>query len=191
MRRPAVSLFAAALALTACSREAEAPADNAAMPDEAANAAVPSANAAAAAAAEAPAARAYTLAGNGLQPGLAFGTPRNAAVEAARAVFGTPTGREHNEECGEGPMDFISFRGLQLGFREGRLTGWALSGADPALRSAGGLAIGAPSSVLGDAEVDRESTLGPEFSIGEIGGILDEGGGRIEALWAGDVCQFR
>ena len=190
MRRLAISLVAVGLSFSACNRDADVSANEAADLSPTATAAVATANAAAAAPAVA-AVPAYTLAGNGLQPGLAFGMPRSAAVEAARAAFGTPTGREHNDECGEGPMDFISFRGLQLGFREGRLTGWALSGADPALRSAGGLAVGAPSSVLGDAEVDRESTLGPEFSIGGIGGILDEGGSRIEALWAGDACQFR
>jgi hypothetical protein len=190
MRRLAISLVAVGLSFSACNRDADVSANEAAVLSPTATAAVATANAAAAAPAVA-AVPAYTLAGNGLQPGLAFGTPRSAAVEAARAAFGTPTGREHNDECGEGPMDFISFRGLQLGFREGRLTGWALSGADPALRSAGGLAVGAPRSVLGDAEVDRESTLGPEFSIGGIGGILDEGGSRIEALWAGDACQFR
>lgn len=193
MRGLANILVAAALTLGACGGETQAPAGNSAAPEPAAkadNAVAPPANAAAATAA-APAAPAYTLAGNGLPPGLTFGMPRAAAVEAARAAFGTPTGREQNDECGEGPMDFISFRGLQLGFREGRLTGWSLSGAEPALRSARGLAIGAPRSVLGGAEIDRDSTLGPEFFVDEIGGLLDESESRIEALWAGEPCQFR
>ena len=191
MKRPAIFGLAAVLALAACGRDETAQADNQAAAMPAANAAAPAPNASTEAAAAAPAAPVYTLAGNGLLPGLAFGMPRNEAVQAARAAFGTPTGREHNEECGEGPMDFISFRGLQLGFNEGRLTGWSLSGSDPVLRSARGLAIGAPRSVLGEAEIDRESTLGLEFFVDDIGGLLDERGERIEALWAGDVCQFR
>jgi hypothetical protein len=88
-------------------------------------------------------------------------------------------------------MDFVSFRGLQLGFQEGRLVGWSLSEAQPALRSARGLAIGAPRSALGGAEVDEESSLGPEFEVDGVGGILDQHGARIEALWAGMTCQFR
>ncbi len=191
MRHPGIALLAIALTLSACGGASEAPAGNAAVETQPAPKAVLPVGNGSGEANAAPAAPTPTLAGNGLEPGLAFGTPRAQAVEAARAAFGTPTGREHNEECGEGPMDFISFRGLQLGFREGRLTGWSLSGADPALRSARGLAIGAPRSVLGDADIDRESTLGPEFFVDEIGGLLDETGSRIEALWAGDACQFR
>jgi hypothetical protein len=192
MRHRGIALLAIALTLSACGGASEAPAGNAAVETQPAPKAVlPIGNGSGEANAAAPAAPIPTLAGNGLEPGLAFGMPRAQAVEAARAVFGTPTGRQHNGECGEGPMDFISFRDLQLGFREGRLTGWSLSGADPALRSARGLAIGAPRSVLGDAALDRESTLGPEFVVDEIGGLLDENATRIEALWAGDACLFR
>jgi hypothetical protein len=88
-------------------------------------------------------------------------------------------------------MDFVGFGDLQLGFQEGRLAGWSISGPQPALRTAGGLFVGAPRSALGDAEIDAESTLGPEFLVEEVGGLLDETGARIEALWAGAVCQFR
>jgi len=195
MRNAALLLAAAALPLGACAREAPAPANgsaNAAAP--AAAKAQPMANAsntAAPAATQPAATRTYTLAGNGIEPGIRFGMPQAQAVAAAQAAFGAPTAREHNDECGEGPMDFVSFRDLQLGFQDGRLAGWSLSGREPALRTAGGLAIGAPRSALGSAEIDRESTLGPEFNIDEVGGILDESGARIEALWAGLPCQFR
>jgi hypothetical protein len=188
-------LASAALLLGACAREAPAPANgsaNAAAP--AAPAAAPtanSANAAAPAPVPAPAPRPMTLAGNGIEPGLRFGTPQAQAIAAAQAAFGAPTGREHNDECGEGAMDFVRFRDLSLGFQDGRLAGWSLSGREPVLRTATGLAIGAPRSALGGAEIDRESTLGPEFAIAEVGGILDESGTRIEALWAGLACQFR
>ena len=130
------------------------------------------------------------LAGNGLEPGLTFGMPQAQAVAAATAAFGAPTGRDHNEECGEGPMDFVNFGDLSLSFQEGRLVGWSLSGPRPALRTARGLAIGAPRSALGDSAVERD-TLGPEFSVDEVGGVLDEEERAIIALWAGYVCQFR
>ena len=132
-----------------------------------------------------------TLTGNGLDPGLPFGMPRVDAVAAATAAFGEPTGTEHNDECGEGPMDFVSFGGLQLGFQDGRLAGWSLSESHPSLRTAEGLAIGAPRSVLGEARIDEESTLGPEFDVNGVGGLLDENGRTVIALWAGLTCQFR
>src|SRR5688572_21366561 len=124
--------------LTACSGESPVSSNNvAASAEPPANAAAPAANESA----EAPLPRvpAYTLAGNGVAPGLTFGTPRARVVEAARAAFGTPTGQEHNDECGEGPMDFVRFGGLHLGFQEGRLVGWALDVAQPGLGTAGGV----------------------------------------------------
>lgn len=185
-------MAAVGLLLAGCGESDEPPAvPTNAESESAANAATAVANVAPQTNAAAPTAPTYTLAGTGVLPGLSFGMPRNAAVDAARSAFGTPTGREHNDECGGGPMDLISFHDLQLSFEEGRLTGWALSGPQPALRSAAGLGIGAPRSVLGTAEIDEESSLGPEFFVNEIGGILDQSGSRIEALWAGSVCQFR
>lgn len=195
MRNALYCLASCATLLSGCGREAREPANdtaNVAAPAQPVAPAADGANSAnAAAPAPAPAPRAYTLAGNGIEPGLRFGMPQAQAVAAAQAAFGAPTGRERNDECGEGPMEFVSFRDLQLGFQEGRLAGWALSGRDPALRTGGGLAVGAPRSALGDAEIDRESTLGPEFNVADVGGILDESGARIEALWAGLTCQFR
>ena len=88
-------------------------------------------------------------------------------------------------------MDFVSFGDLQLAFQDGRLAGWSLGGARPALRTAEGLTVGSPRSALGEAEIDEESTLGPEFELAGIGGILDQQGRTVEALWAGSTCQFR
>lgn len=132
----------------------------------------------------------YVLAGNGLLPGVTFGMAQSDAIAAATAAFGKPSPLDHNEECGEGPMDFVSFGDLQLGFQEGKLAGWSLDGARPALRTAGGLAIGAPRSALGNVALVN-SSLGQEFYLGEVGGILSEDGKTIAALWAGYPCQFR
>jgi hypothetical protein len=193
MRRAATASCAILLLLSACGSEEKAPANKAAAAEPAANAvAEPASNAAAPANVAAPAAAAgYVLAGRGLEPGLAFGMARDEAVAAATAAFGAPTRTEHNDECGEGRMDFVSFGGLQLGFQEGRLAGWSLSGAQPALRTARGVGIGSSRSALGGAEIDEESSLGPEFEIDGVGGILDQSGARVEALWAGLPCQFR
>jgi len=137
------------------------------------------------------AAPAYTLAANGLEPGIAFGMKQADAVAAAAAAFGAPGKPEHNDECGEGPMDFVGFQGLHLSFQEGKLVGWSLNEAVPALKTKGGLAVGSPRSALGTLEIDEESTLGPEFDAGGVGGVLDEQGAKVLALWAGYICQFR
>jgi hypothetical protein len=131
------------------------------------------------------------LAPKGITPGLAFGMSRAAATAAATAAFGVPTASGHNGSCSQGPMDLVSFHDLQLAFQEGRLAGWTLSGASPALRSASGLGIGAPRSALGGAEVDEEGTLGPEFEVAGVEGVLDQTGEKVAALWAGLTCQFR
>lgn len=135
--------------------------------------------------------RVFTLAADGIEPGIRFGMKQPDAIAAAAAAFGPAGKTEHNDECGEGPMDFTSFGGLQLGFQEGKLVGWSLSEAKPALRTKSGLAIGSPRSALGGLEIDEESTLGPEFDEKGVGGILDEKGEKVLALWAGYPCQFR
>ena len=191
MKKAITILASIGLCLAACGDGAEAPAaptNSAAAPS--ANVAPAPANLVAETNAATPAAPTYTLAGNGLVPGLTFGMAGEAAVQAAQAAFGAPTSRENADECPAGPMVIVSFRDLQLIIEDGRFTGWSLSGAQPALRTADGLAIGAARSVLGSAEIDEESGLGPEFSVNDVGGILDQTGTRIEALWAGSVCQF-
>lgn len=135
--------------------------------------------------------RMETLTAKGISPGLTFGMARAGALAAARAAFGSPTGKDHVNECGEGALDFVSFHDLQLAFDDGGFAGWSLGGATPALRTAGGLAIGAPRRALGGARVDEEGSLGPEFEVNGVGGILDSKGARVEALWAGVTCQLR
>ena len=184
--RTRIVIAAAVLAVAGCGDGSEPAGRNqgAAAPVEAAAAPV----AEAATPATAPAR--YTLAGTGLAPGLTFGMGEADVAAAAAAVFGRPTGKEHNDECGEGPMDFVRFGDLQLGFQEGKFVGWSLSGSRPVLHTAGGLAVGAPRSALGPIPVDEASSIGPEFEIGGVGGFLDDQG-NVMALWAGSPCQFR
>jgi hypothetical protein len=137
-----------------------------------------------------PAASTFTLAANGLEPDLRFSMPRAAAIAIASRAFGAPTGSEHNDDCGEGPMDFTKFHGLWLGFQNGRLVGWLIDQTQPALHTAGGLAVGAPRRALGNAQVDEESGVGPEFEVNGIGGVLDEHGTWIASRWPGQTCQF-
>lgn len=135
--------------------------------------------------------RVRVLAGDGIDPDIRLGMKQADAVAAASSAFGAAGKTEHNDECGEGPMDFVSFGTLQLAFQDGKLAGWSLSGTKPELRTKSGLTVGSPRSALGGAEIDEESSLGPEFEAEGVGGVLDEKGEKVLALWAGDTCQFR
>lgn len=176
---------AAGLVLAACNGTADAPDNGSAGSGIYENGAAAAGNRAA------PAAATLRLAAGGLEPGLAFGMARDEAVAAVAKVLGPQTGSGHNDECGEGPLDFVSFGGLQLALQEGRFTGWSLNTAEPALRTAAGLGIGSPRSALGGIKVDEESSIGPEFDAGGVFGILDEKGEKVEFLWSGMACIFR
>jgi hypothetical protein len=196
--RTAIIIAASALVAASCGSGEEKTAGNAsAVPGAPSNEAAPagSDSGPANAAAEVPPKEAaasvrYALAPDGLAPGLTFGMKQDDVVAAATAAFGKGARQEHNEECGEGPMDFVSFADLQLGFQEGKFAGWSLSGAKPALQTAGGLTIGMPREALGKTPIDEESSIGPEFDVSGVGGFLDEQG-KVMALWAGYPCQFR
>jgi hypothetical protein len=172
-------ILVAALAVAGCGQSGAPGKQDTASGQNAAQSAAPASNLAT-----------ETLTAKGISPGLDFGMRQAPAVAAAIKAFGAPTGREHNGECGQGPMDLLNFHDLSLEFDSGRLVGWSLSGAKPALRTAGGLAIGAPASVLGGAPIDHDSSLGLEFEVGGVGGLVDDQETRITALWAGSVCQF-
>ena len=184
------SIVAAGLVLTACTRQ-DAASNNAsgtaAVDNMAAteNVAAPAGNGAAPAAYQA-----HILTGNGITPDITFGTARAAATTAAAAAFGASTDTGHNDECGEGPMDFVDYHGLRLSFQNDRLVGWFLRGAEPALHTAGGIAIGSPRSALGSTPIEQ-STLGQEFQVGGVSGLLDDQGHQVESLWAGMICAFR
>jgi hypothetical protein len=200
-------LAAAPLLLAACQRGESA--NNAAAPADNNLAAAAPANAAAPAAAPAPqAGLELRLGGGGLlagQPGLhpsstyAFGLPRAEIVAAVAAIRGPATGEEENRECGAGPMQFTRFGTLRLNFQEGRWVGWDLDGpaASPPLATEWGLGIGSVRSELDNGDLDaarvEQSTLGTEFSVSDVSGLLSGTGpnATVTHLWAGTDCAFR
>lgn len=192
-------------ALAGCSTEAE----KAGQPPGGNNAGTAPANGlravasdrAPAAPAEAPA---LALASDGLSlasPGGAarpvpFGTAEDEAIRIVAASLGEPTERGVNNDCGAGPLGFANFPGgLNLLLQNGRFAGWFLSGDNARLRTVEGIGIGSTRRELDAAyraEV-AESTLGQEFTAGDLGGLLSSAApdGRVEALWAGMTCMFR
>lgn len=135
----------------------------------------------------------------GLHPGqtYAFGRPQAEIVAMATSVRGRQTGAGRNEECGEGPIDYVDFGNLRVNFQNGRFVGWDASPGDVPVRDEWGLGIGSPRAELEDENdaplrVER-STLGVEFSSGGYGGLLSSArpDATVTDLWAGLICAFR
>ena len=135
---------------------------------------------------------------------IAFGTPRADADAAMEQAFGFPGEQGANDECGAGPMEFSQYGPLQLGFMDGRFTGWFLrespiggeGGKDGVVTSDGVRpGISTLSGLKGERAVrELDTTLEGEFQYetadyGTIGGFAD--GDTITALQAGVACTFR
>ena len=196
MRRAAA--LAACVLLAACGREADAPAPS---EEPAASHAAP---AAAPASGQRPAPPAdIALDGEGLRfvnaaTGstrlLPFGAPEGQVLTALEPIRGAPTARSSNDECGAGPLAFADWGDdFQLVFQEGRFVGWSVD--DPGLTTMSGVGVGSSRDDLEaayKAEVGQ-STLGTEFSAGDLHGLLSTRGptARVTTLWAGTICVFR
>lgn len=135
----------------------------------------------------------------GLHPGQSyeFGRPQAEIVAMATNVRGRQTGAGRNEECGEGPIDYVDFGNLRVNFQNGRFVGWDTSPGEVPVRDEWGFGIGSPRADLqGENDeplrVDR-TTLGIEFSSGGYGGLLSSNrpDATVTDLWAGMICAFR
>ncbi|WP_035986362.1 hypothetical protein [Leptolyngbya sp. KIOST-1] len=128
---------------------------------------------------------------------LAFGTEMTVVENALTRLVGEPIESGENEECGAGPQVITQWpNGLVLHAANGEFIGWSARPAtDATLTTLSGIGIG---STLGDLEavytVDVfESTLGTEFSTGDMSGLLSSAApdATVTNLWAGTVCNFR
>jgi len=126
-----------------------------------------------------------------------FGIGRDMAVPMISAALGKPTGTGRNEECGQGPMDMVDFKGgLTTFYMDGNFVGWDVDGRDKGgYTTMAGIGIGSTLRELrGVMSVTVEaSTLGDEFSAGDMGGLLTslKPDATITHIWAGSTCQFR
>ena len=127
---------------------------------------------------------------------IPFGTAQDVVLSAVAASLGgnVPAIRT-NGECGAGPTQFARFRnGLQLDFQAQRFIGWTLD--QPGLTTADGVGVGSTRSTVEDSrtvELMPDSTLGIEFSSGDLGGFFDGTGAdaKVVSLYAGQTCFFR
>lgn len=189
------------LALAGCS--SEAPSDQAAETTPATAPATPAPTAAAqetiardspALVVEAEGLRLFNKQSGSARP-IAFGTPRGDVV-AMLAFLGKPeTGT--NSECGAGPLDYANWAGgLGLYFQKDEFVGWNLNERSKgAMTTASGIGLGSSRADLEGvyaAEIS-ETTLGTEFSAGELFGLLDgkDQAAKITNMWAGVSCNFR
>lgn len=153
---------------------------------------------------EAQASGALSLEGEGLRAfteqgsarPLPFGTAQDMTLTAVSTLLGADTPSvTTNSECGAGPMQFAKYpNGLQLAFQDDKFAGWFLDEAG--LTTADGVGVGSTRTELGSARVVEmipDSTLGVEFSSGELGGFLtsDAPDATVESLYAGMTCFFR
>ena len=127
---------------------------------------------------------------------IPFGTAQDAVLTAvATSLGGNVPAIRTNAECGAGPTQFARFRnGLQLDFQAQRFVGWTLD--QPGLTTADGVGVGSARSTVEDSrtvELVPNSTLGVEFSSGDLGGFFDGTGAsaKVVSLYAGQTCFFR
>lgn len=199
MNEPRLVLLAAFALLAACESEPAPTEANAAAP---ANLAAPPADAPAPTSAAQPV---LAIEGDGLRlfnpvngaaRPIAFGTPRQATLDAL-TFRGAPSETGTLEECGAGGLDLASWSdGLTLYFQDEKFVGWAVRGeAKGKLTTASGIGPGSTRAELESAYAAKifESTLGTEFTAGDVFGILDGkgAGARITNLWAGASCNMR
>jgi hypothetical protein len=146
------------------------------------------------------------LSGEGLQlvgdqtgstTALEFGTEMTMVEGVVTNILGTPLETGLNEECGAGPQMITQWPGgLALHAANGEFIGWsARPDTGETFTTMAGVGIGSTRSELESAYTVEvvESSLGTEFSTGDLFGILDstEPDAAIEYLWAGTVCNFR
>ncbi|MGG6240500.1 hypothetical protein ACQ4N7_17890 [Nodosilinea sp. AN01ver1] len=128
---------------------------------------------------------------------LAFGTEIAVVENALTELLGEPVESGENTECGSGPQMITQWpNGLSVHAADGEFIGWSASpSTDADLTTIAGVGVGSTRGELEAAYTIEvtESSLGTEFSTGDLFGILSsaEPDATIENLWAGTVCNFR
>lgn len=139
-------------------------------------------------------------ASTGATRALPFGMKEVDVVTIVNNLRGKIRDRGTNSECGAGPLGYASWGdGLTLLFNKGQFAGWSVDGrsqnAKNKLTTIAGIGTGSTRTQLNKAYTAKvfQSTLGTEFSAGNLGGILsgNRPSDRITSLWSGTTCLFR
>ncbi|MBT9313781.1 hypothetical protein [Leptothoe kymatousa] len=136
---------------------------------------------------------------SGKSRNIPFNTDIATAQTSISAALGDPTDTAQNDECGAGPMTFVTWaNGFTINGIDDQFVGWTVrpdtESAD--LTTLDGVGLG---STLTELEENYdvgviESSLGTEFNASNVlFGLLDanEADGIVTNLWAGAACNFR
>lgn len=134
---------------------------------------------------------------NGSARPLAFGAPEAEVLASLERVRG-PAEKGVNQDCGAGPVQYANWPdGLSVVFQDGVFAGWSLDPrASGALSTANGVGPGTTRSALSESFGSvsfQDTSLGTEFSAGDIFGLLDGTGpeAKVTHMWAGVSCVAR
>lgn len=117
-----------------------------------------------------------------------FGRAQSSTIESASRLFGAlPDEVVALDECGAGPVVAARWPGVSLNFRGGDFAGWVLGA--PGL-PANGLMVGQSRATLPPVSFS-ETTLGSEFELAGVFGLILPGEREVAQLWAGTTCFFR
>jgi hypothetical protein len=127
---------------------------------------------------------------------VSFGTDAATAIAMLSAAVGEVVERGTNEECGAGPVEYLSFgNGLQIVVQKDQFLGWTVRPRADTLRTMSNVGLGTTRAELESVYAAQiaPSTLGMEFMAGGLQGILESGAAsaRITDLWAGLACVAR
>lgn len=129
---------------------------------------------------------------------LPFGMEMATVQEAITELRGNPDTVSPSPECPGDPFTIASWAdGLMLNADGDTFVGWSVrpdTGSDQ-LTTLAGIGVGSSRQDLEAAYTVTvvESTLGTEFTAGQLAGVLSDAtpDGEITNLWAGTVCIFR
>ena len=130
---------------------------------------------------------------------IAFETELEASKTLISNVLGAPTDILENNECGAGPMTFVTWdNGFTINALQNKFKGWSVrpQTKSAAMTTLDGVGLGTTLSELEsryETEV-FESTLGIEFNASkQLFGLLseDQQDGMVINLWSGIACNFR
>lgn len=137
--------------------------------------------------------------GRGTGREVRFGEAEAEVIAFMNGLFGVANLKQGaNAECPAGPLTFADWgNGLQLVFQDGKFAGWTADDRLPAgYSSLAGIGFGktfAEMKTNNPGLMLTESTVGPEFALDGVHGVMSGKGddARAELLWAGVSCQFR
>jgi hypothetical protein len=137
----------------------------------------------------------FTLTGTGIDPTISrlsidFGRAQVGVIDTvSRLLRADPDEVTTVAECGAGPMTIARWEnGLSLNFVDEDFRGWVSS--DPDLPVDGGFVPGQPRVSMPQVSF-QVTSLGNEFNIGPVSGLLDETETGILLMWSGATCFFR